>query len=515
MKFISHVYLKIILVVIIGFTLACTKHATAEPIFPVYFIDENVNATDKLHSDSSNNKNEIVDNRDKREIDKLSIPEESNLKKNNISLLPNDGSENYPPRRGYISSDADVRVESNNTGNNFKKAVFLALKWHPIINRAKSELAQSEINVEEVEAGYYPKISAGLKSGYENNGDNSIAKPYTSALVLNASQIIYDFDKTQSKIRVAKANVVQRKNDITKTQDDISYKTATSYLQVVRFIMLKKIAEQQVDGLTSINKIAKKRVELGASAQSEYSQSRVKLASAFATLHEYESQLDKWAETLDSLTNSEISSRVVNKFPDDIVQYCIANSTKNDTSANVLVAKAKVDIAMEQVKSSSAELYPTISLNPSYRFYLDNARSDFSERRGQWGVFLNVDVPIYEGGQKMSRLHQSEQALIAAQYNLETVKEETNRNLQESQSQLSEINNVLEAKLERVGQATRTRDLFKLQYLQSGGRTLTDLLSAESEIHQTNLDIVNTEYNLASLSLDCVYYSGNLDKYFK
>lgn len=72
----------------------------------------------------------------------------------------------------------------------------------------------------------------------------------------------------------------------------------------------------------------------------------------------------------------------------------------------------------------------------------------------------------------------------------------------------------MKAKQVREKEAIRTRDLYKLQYLELGNRSFSDLLSAESEIHQTRMDILNSQFTVSSLSIECLYYSGNLVRYF-
>jgi outer membrane protein TolC len=91
----------------------------------------------------------------------------------------------------------------------------------------------------------------------------------------------------------------------------------------------------------------------------------------------------------------------------------------------------------------------------------------------------------------LSRTHQAEQALQASHYNLETERTEARRKVLENTSQIAALRESLQAKRQREAESIRTRDLYRLQYLELGSRSFSDLLSAESEIHQTRIDILS------------------------
>lgn len=64
--------------------------------------------------------------------------------------------------------------------------------------------------------------------------------------------------------------------------------------------------------------------------------------------------------------------------------------------------------------------------------------------------------------------------------------------------------------LDKEQSAIRTRTLYLSQYLNLGSRSISDLITSESEIHQTKLDIINNRYTVANLSLESLYYAGEL-----
>lgn len=394
-------------------------------------------------------------------------------------------------------------------------AVAMAVKWHPLIKRAEQELAQSQEAINEAEAGWLPSLSAGVKSGFEES-QYSGRDERSSALVLSASQLLYDFGKTESKVGLANTSARHQASSRDKNVSDIAYETVSDYLQAVRYQRLAEIAVMQAEGFSTINEIARKRASLGASAQSDYSQSKVRLASSVAAQHDYQAQASRWSAALDNITNSAISSRLNRQFPDGMEGICRNTPTGNITSPAIAMAHAQIEMARDKVAAAKADYYPTLSLDPSYEYQLDadNTSTNRSSKKGHWGVFINVSVPLYEGGSQVSRTRQSELVLQAAQYNLDREKTDAVQKVNEATSQIASMQESLIAKKTREGEALQTRDLYKMQYIELGNRSFSDLLTAEAEIHQTRMDIVNQSYTMTLLSVECLYYSGQLADYF-
>lgn len=415
----------------------------------------------------------------------------------------------------YSSTPANGQVgrkSAHNGSVSLRDTINLVLNWHPIIKRSESELQQYEEHIDEVKSAYYPSVDVGMKSGFEENqyyGGND----RSSKLVVNGNQMLYDFGKTRNKVNLAESTSARSVFNLHKTVNDTIYESVSAYLQVVRYTKLVDIAEKQVAGFKVINEIAKKRSNLGASAESDYSQAKVRLASSESSLYEYKAQLYRWSSILNNLTNQDVAGKIKLNFPEEIYGVCSTVNVKDLSSPNIAMAEAQVEMAKAQLGSAKSDYFPTISLNPTYEYELENESNTNSNRKkGQFGVFVNVSASLYEGGATSSRSKQAEQALSAAKFNLETEKTDAKRKIIEATSQIQSTQYSLKAKEQREVEAIKTRDLYKLQYVELGSRSFSDLLSAESEIHQTRMDIVNSYYTISSFSVECLYQSGSLTK---
>jgi len=415
------------------------------------------------------------------------------------------------------STIKNVTPSAENYG--LRSTLLMAVNWHPDIKRAKAETERLKSITDEVSAEYYPNVEMGLNSGIEKDGYSDDHNK-TNQLKISVEQMIYDFGSTSDRVELSELNVIGASHDIEKSVNDILYQTIGAYLQVVRYHQLIDAAQDRIDGFDKIKDLTKKRVALGASAESDYSQASLRVAESQSNYNDYISQYKKWSATLDSLLNRKVSSSIIMKIPAEVeVLYNKVlqdNPTEIDSPA-IRLARAKIDIAKKQIDVQKNGHYPKITLTPYYEHDLTTqSTSNSSPRnRDRYGAFINVRVPLYQGGSVSSKVQQAQEALNSAQFNFDSEKNNATQKIMEFSSQMKNTKISLSNKFEKERSALRTRNLYMAQYLELGTRSFSDLTSAESEIHQTRTDIINGNYMVSNLALESLYYSGKLTNLLK
>ena len=396
-----------------------------------------------------------------------------------------------------------------------RETMLLALQWHPKIKRAKYEVERLKSVMDEANSAYYPNVEMGLRSGMEKD-DYTSEHNKENFLNLSLEQMLYDFGNTGDRVDLSELYVINSSYDVKKEINNILYETIGAYLQIVRHHRLLSVMQDRTNGFTQIKDMTKKRVALGASAESDYSQASLRVAEAISNYNDYVAQKNKWSATLDKLTNTSISSAIMMSFPIDLAEYYkewSRNGIPDINSPAIMVAQSKMDIAKKQIDIEKNGHFPKISLNPYYEYDLTtptSTSSGINKSRDRYGIYLNVKVPLYQGGAVSSKVQQATEAFHAAQYNFDDEKYNAERKIMEYSSQLINTKISLQSMLEKERSAIRTRDLYMSQYLNLGSRSISDLISSESEIHQTKLDIINNQYAIANISLESLYYAGEL-----
>lgn len=400
-----------------------------------------------------------------------------------------------------------------NKAISLKDAVTMSLLWHPKIKRSQSEVLRNQEAIKEVRSQYFPTLGLRVQTGFEQ--DNNDENQKTNRIVLNAKQLIYDFGKSRSKGEFAKASFLEATSSLENDTANIAYETVSAYLQTIRYKKLVEIAKEQVLGFQRINEIARLRAQLGASAQADYFQSKVRLTATEVLLNDYQTELQRWSETLNNIVNSRISDNTDLDFPNIPSNTCL-NVKNSELSSPVLkMAEAQVLKSNSQVEAAKSEFFPSLSLDPQYSYDIDNDDNSYTNnKKGSFGVFVNLNMPLFEGGRISSRYKQAKETALSAQYNLDNEKNEARKIIDIALSQIANSQASLLAKQQREYEATRTRDLYKLQYLELGTRSLSDLLSSESEIHQTKIEIINSQFTILGLSLDCLHQSEQITEFF-
>ncbi len=391
------------------------------------------------------------------------------------------------------------------------EAMAIVRRWHPSIRRSMSLVDQNKEHVKVARAGYFPALRANVRSGFDAQGNYDRKRTVNTDLVISATQTVYDFGQTASKVDFAEATLQKEQYGLERTLNQLLYGASNAFLEVVRYQRLVTVAQNQVAGFADINQIAAQRAVLGASAYSDYSQAKVRLAMAESLLYDVQGQLAKWSTILDNQANQRISARLRFDYPAALTNACMTVDFNDLDAPGLTVARAEETMAKIQLKAAKAAALPTLAISPTYEYRLNQEERLYQPKsRGRFGVFLNVSVPLMEGGAISARRQEARQALLAAQANVDLEKTEAVQKVMDAASQVQSTRHSLNAKRQREAGAVQTRDLYRLQYLELGNRPFSDLLNAEGEIYQTHMDIVNGTYTLQKLSIECLYQSGRL-----
>jgi len=388
-------------------------------------------------------------------------------------------------------------------------AVLQAAQWHPSIAEAIGNLYKQGEGINVARAGYYPQISGGLRTGYDTGygGDRN-----SQALNLSLKQMLYDFGKVDSAVNAAQAAAARAQANTLLVVDDLARDTAYAWIETRRYEQLMTIARDQIRGVGDIAGMARQRSDMGASTRSDVVQAESRVESARATLEEYQSQYERWRSTLAALMGRVTPPALAEGSPAEPNQACKRPAQGDDRLPAVLMALAQRAQGQAELAQAKAEAYPTLSLQPQVNHYLDddynrdNARLD----RTQAGIYLNVEVPIYQGGSISARTRAAGHALTAADAAEDAARLQARRGLAEAKAQTSGLGRRLTSLEARQVSIQEARMLYGRQYLDLGTRPLLDLLNAEQEIYQSRFELAGTRSDLLRLDVDCLYNTGAL-----
>lgn len=393
------------------------------------------------------------------------------------------------------------------------EAVLRANEWHPHIKESRAKLIQQGYAIDVAEAGYYPQINGGLRGGYEGSGNEG---GVSQSLLLSASQMLYDFGKVSSAVEAEQAILSQQQAELLLTIDEIAQKTASAVIEVWRFQELENKAQEQVISLEEVMNLVEERHKKGASTKSDWVQSQTRVQSAKALMLQYTTQKQIWQSRLASLLG-ERQGIPVSREPDIFKSVTCEFSQESLSVVPILAsALARKKQAVAISKQSDARLKPTLTLDPTVTHYIQRPKwqTTTDSEDTEYGIYLNLNMSLYQGGALQAQKRAAAAAQISADAAVDSARLSILEVLLESSAQRETLRFHRQALKDREEYSRQTRDLYQQQYLELGSRPLLDLLNAEQDIYQAQLDQVNIESDMNSLGLSCANAKGELRQLF-
>ena len=382
-----------------------------------------------------------------------------------------------------------------------ESAMHEVLAWHPSVVQATATIEARAEDVEVARAGYLPRISAGVGSGYENR----IGSAWRPRPQVSASQMIYDFGKVAGAVESARAGTRIGRADLLLAVDGLIRDTGFALVEVQRNAALRGIAMEQLGRIREISALVDKRFGKGATTRSDALQAQSRVAAAEATLTRIEAEQRRWTTSLAFLLGRETAPSVDPGVPDWLMTSCTRATTVEwaDIPA-IMRARAQYEQASAESRRVRAARLPTIALAGDAAA---DVASPFSDR-SLYNFGLNVSSDVFGGNAVRARARSAEYGVRAAQAAEQAARNEVGQSLAATQTQIAGLSQLLGTLAERQDNMVETGKLYRLQYLDMGTRTLVDLLNAEQELQQARFDAANTQHDLRRLAVECLYVSG-------
>ncbi|MDY0959009.1 TolC family protein [Sphingomonas sp. CFBP8993] len=375
------------------------------------------------------------------------------------------------------------------------------LAWHPSITQASATVSARGEDVSIARAGYLPRISAGVGSGY----DNRIGNVWRPRPQLSASQMLYDFGKVAGAVESARAGTRIGRADLLLAVDGLVRDTGNDLIEVQRNAALRAIASEQLERIREISALVDKRFAKGATTRSDALQAQSRVAAAEATLTRIEAEQRRWTTGLTYLLGRDTPPMVDPGVPDWLMTSCTRAATVewSDIPA-IMRARAQSDQATAESRRVHAARLPTVAL-------AGDASADMGSpfsNRSLYNFGLNVSSDVFGGNAVRARIRSADYGVRAAEAAERAARNEVGQELAAAQTQMAGLSQLLDTLAARQDNMVETGKLYRLQYLDMGTRTLVDLLNAEQELQQARFDAVNTTHDLRRLAIECLYYSG-------
>jgi outer membrane protein len=291
-----------------------------------------------------------------------------------------------------------------------QRAIQTALDKHPALQSAEFAVRGAEARAKQAESPYYPQVG-GVAA--QTNGAlraNSVLRPAGALIQPNqsdmtvgvvASQTVYDFGQTASRLDAQRSDKVRAEKDAMTRRAEVVLGVERAYFNVLKRKRLVEIAEhtvrerdvlkQQVE--TLYRNQLKSKLDLGlvqvqlSDAEFLVIRARNDLAAAFADLNNAMGVEGPVTYTLEEMPVKVEPPRVL----DDLVGEAM------DRRPELMALKERIRTAEHRIRAANTLNYPVLQVvgGAGDTEHISN-RPNLQEG-GWWGVGGVVSVPLFTG----------------------------------------------------------------------------------------------------------------------
>jgi len=394
-----------------------------------------------------------------------------------------------------------------------RDALASAYKYNPRLDAERARQRATDEEVSRAHSGYRPTVMGSADIGYERtdtrpNSTNS-GETHPKGYGVTASQPIFNGFRTLNGVRVAEATVRAGRETLRNVEQSVLLEAATAYVDVVRDQAIVKLRENNVDVLTRELKATRDRFSVGEVTRTDVAQAEARRAAAVSALDLARANLKTSRATFERVVGFPPSTLTEQRSPDRLLPKSLNEATEITLKESPLVVAALYteQAARYTVDQVWGELLPSVSVNAAYNHRYDS--STMIDEAESTTVTGQLNVPLYQAGDVQARVRQAKHTHVSRLQQIEQQRTEAKAATISAWSSLVAARAQIEADQLQV-QATATALAGVREEERVGQRTLLDVLNAEQEALNAQVQLATTKRNLVVASYGVLSAIGRL-----
>jgi len=394
-----------------------------------------------------------------------------------------------------------------------RQALSAAYKYNPTIDAERARLRATDEEVARANAGYRPTITGSADVNFQNlntRPDSRVeGENHPKGYQLNATQPLFRGFRTLNSVRAAEAQVRAGRETLRNVEQQVLLDAVTAYMDVVRDQEIVRLRENNVNVLSRELKATEDRFAVGEVTRTDVAQSQARRAAAVSALDLARSNLKTSRATFERVvghapTSVAQPSASISQLPKSLDE---AISVGNKENPNVVAALYREEQARINVDLIWGELLPTVQLEAQYQNRYDPSRT--VDQNESTTVTGRVNVPIYQGGEVQARVRQAKHTHVSRLQEVEQYRSQTQATVVAAWSKLQASRAQLISDQAQV-KANQTALQGVREEEKVGQRTVLDVLNAEQELLNSQVQLTATQHDLVVNSYTVISAIGRL-----
>jgi len=355
------------------------------------------------------------------------------------------------------------------------------------------------------------RISLVNRFGYRDSYSEyteSTTKGFSNNLSLNFDQPLFTYNRTKLQLRELELALENSQISYAVQLLSLERGVTQAFYYVYQQQQSLEIARQAFENMQKSYVIIRNKVEAGISAREEGFQAELNFATARSDFENRQVDLENAKDEFKILIGLSLYDDII-VLPNievDTVQVDIALAIDQGLANRMELRQREIDI-----ESSQFDLIQTKSLNEfrgslglSVGLFGDNEkfRDVYSNPTDNEDVSLSLNIPLWDWGERKSRIKASEAAIESAKISLDEERNDIILGIRKVCRNLINLGNQIEISRQNVSNAQLTYDL-NLERYRNGDLTGMDLNLFQEQLSQKQLSYTNSliSYKLELLNL--------------
>lgn len=407
------------------------------------------------------------------------------------------------------------------TAESLRQALTSAYKFNPQLDAARARLRATDEQVPVAMSGFRPQISSSADVGYRNNMSRGpSAVPGTSVANRTESnprgygvaltQPVFSGFQTVNAVREAEAGVRAGRANLLITEQEVLLTAVFAYADVVRDQAVVRLRENNVNVLTRDLRATQDRFAVGEVTRTDVAQSQARRAGAVSALDLARANLRSSRAIYERVIGHPPSNLTDPGVPERLLPRSLeqALAIAERENPNIVAALYREQGARHTVDRIWGELLPTVQVDATYDRRFDVSPSTQEQETTE--VTGRLIVPIYQGGSVQARVRQAKHTHVSLLQEIEQFRTAAQADTVASWSRLDASRAQLVSDSSQV-EANRTALVGVREEERVGQRTILDVLNAEQELLNAEVNLVTTRRDLSVSAYGVLASIGRLE----
>jgi len=402
------------------------------------------------------------------------------------------------------------------SGETLKDALAVAYKTNPTLQSQRARLrASGELKYQAI-AALLPQVNAqGSYLFAETDQEsaaggafNQVADLEQLSLGANADLLLFDGFRSIQSLKQAAAQIGGAEAQLVGVEQQLMLDVATTYFDVVRDLKVYSLNKTNVEVLLRQLDQAEVRFRVGENTRTDVAQASARVAGARAALTSASSQLSISRARYVELVGQSPGTLEVDG-PEPVLPKSLeeAKTLAMEIAPAILIAKAGEEVSRRSVKIAKGSFAPTITATANYQFA--DEPSTFIQRSENFAYGARVNLPIFQGGARLSQVRQAKANNDADRQQIYATERQVTAQVVSAWEQLLAARANIESSQAQVEANRLALEGVKKEEL-VGARDTLDVLNAELEALNAEVSLETARRNASVASYGLMAAVGML-----